>query len=708
MLIVNFPIVTTSVISFSPVIIGPGTTSSTFAVTPSFRPEPITIPRLGNIPLTVPAPRIPYPFIPYPGLPTMTMGNSSSTSTTIPGGLWMFPTLPTTVITSGTITQTFSEDQITSLSSLRRTVQFTTSWVNSNSKGTKRTNTPVPIWIQTGGFYWSPIPLPGINPFPPLPPLGLPPLPGPPCFKAFGIFSIDCPPDKGSPSTHYTSGKPEPTCKTNCGTLDRSDDEESTSTCATETRRTCVPNGQCNTYVGCACPTTTATDYFVTCSSTSCKTTRSQVKTGCYVSASATTTAVGPYCPLDVSVGPDEEQGDTMPQTMTSGPDPFTPGSAVEGGQTVTANGDTAVVGGHTYTIPDDGVPTTITEPGGGVVTIYPSYGGTGHPFTPTATLPTLTSLPTGPPYSGSNCASYTASEVCNGSGGRSSCETQTLCVPSAPRWSTYKTIGSASCPGNQICIRTSIVPQCAQNAIGGVLPRATATATTTPVNLVKLKSRVPATVTAAFITGEPSALVKLKSETEHKKEVVIPDLDFNATESQFTNSSFSSGLSGGELIKRQGFGDDSCLYVITCKKDDNDIPFCATVSKVPCIKASIEANTGGASGTKVTATVKEDGVTVCQASVSCTIFDDILGHEGNCAGNPKFDCGGGNSMNWEWNKIYYTSKKYGGATYPLYLERTVTDKLYFCWQNVGLRALPAACIQDSFAYQQGPCAPYP
>ena len=68
----------------------------------------------------------------------------------------------------------------------------------------------------------------------------------------------------------------------------------------------------------------------------------------------------------------------------------------------------------------------------------------------------------------------------------------------------------------------------------------------------------------------------------------------------------------------------------------------------------------------------------------SCTIFDDALSDQGNCTGIPNFDCGRGDSTTWRWNKIFYTSKIYCGATYPRYLTRTFREKLYFCWQEVG------------------------
>jgi glutamate/tyrosine decarboxylase-like PLP-dependent enzyme len=60
-------------------------------------------------------------------------------------------TLPTTIIISQGTTQTFSIDQITSLSDLRQQTTSTTT-VTHSSSGSTRTDT-ITIPINTGGFY---------------------------------------------------------------------------------------------------------------------------------------------------------------------------------------------------------------------------------------------------------------------------------------------------------------------------------------------------------------------------------------------------------------------------------------------------------------------------------------------------------------------------------------------------------------------------
>ncbi|KAI1847023.1 hypothetical protein JX266_006898 [Neoarthrinium moseri] len=213
--------VTVTVISFLTLSIPSGTTTSTFALTPVFQPPGIGV----------------------------TVGTSTYT----------WPTLPTTVITVSGSTYTYSEDQITSLSTLLSQTTITTTFTDSPSSGSSSSSSssttvvPFIIWVNSGGFYWSPVPgptpPPGPNP-PPLPPRppplpSFPPIPNPPCFKFLDIFSIDCPPDKSKPTTHYTSEHPTPTCKTKCGTLPGN--EQTSSECTTTTQ---TINGA--VHVGCA------------------------------------------------------------------------------------------------------------------------------------------------------------------------------------------------------------------------------------------------------------------------------------------------------------------------------------------------------------------------------------------------------------------------------------------------------------------------
>lgn len=170
-------------------------------------------------------------------------------------------TLPTTVIISNGVTQTFEEDQITSLATLTSsTIGHTTL---TKTSGTSSFTTVVPIWIQQGGFFWKPKPLPQPPYWPILTLPSFPPIPSNPCFKLFGSFKINCPPDKGSKTTRFAPGPPKPTCTANCGTVDND------------------------------CTTSTVTDYWVSCSDKKCSTTRSRELSGCRVRGTTTTTTVG-------------------------------------------------------------------------------------------------------------------------------------------------------------------------------------------------------------------------------------------------------------------------------------------------------------------------------------------------------------------------------------------------------------------------------
>ncbi|KAH8197680.1 hypothetical protein TruAng_008139 [Truncatella angustata] len=287
----------------------------------------------------------------------------------------IYYSLPTTVYASGGITQTFSEDQITTMSDFTGTTTSTTTWTETDSSSTS--TTVVPIIIAPGGFYWSPIPLPTGPKFriPNLP--SPPPIPSPPCFKFLDIFSIDCPPNHNNPTTHFISGPPKPTCTANCGARDTSDDdkdEKSTSTCATETNSVCRTTSgikTCNTYVGCDCVTSTVTDYWVSCSaSDDCSTTSSDVITGCFVTATKTTT--GEYCPMPTYDAALEDVGDgwlngVAPSYTTTA----LPESLIIGGSVYTATSGTVVIGGSTISLISVTVTTVITVDGK-TGTLYP------------------------------------------------------------------------------------------------------------------------------------------------------------------------------------------------------------------------------------------------------------------------------------------------------------------------------------------------
>ncbi|KAK9419930.1 hypothetical protein SUNI508_06936 [Seiridium unicorne] len=345
--------VTTNVISFHNMPIPSGDTTSTFALTSSLKPNPTVI-TVNGVTST----------ITFSAVSTALAG-----TTTDP----VYYSLPTTVYTSGGVTQTFSEDQITTMSDYTATTTSTTTWTDGSSSSSS--TTVVPIIIGPGGFYWSPVPFPTGPKFP-IPQLpSPPPIPSPPCFKFLGIFSIDCPPNHQNPTTHFTSGRPEPTCTANCGTRDDPDDDESsTSTCATETNSVCrTTTGveTCNTYVGCDCVTSTVTDYWVTCSAEdSCSTTSSDVITGCFVTPTATTT--GAYCPLPTYDAGLQEVGEGLPSgiTITYATSTY-PESVAIGSSRYTATSGTVVIGGSTVSLISVTVTTVITV-GGTVGTLYP------------------------------------------------------------------------------------------------------------------------------------------------------------------------------------------------------------------------------------------------------------------------------------------------------------------------------------------------
>ncbi|KAL3428483.1 mutanase [Phlyctema vagabunda] len=349
------PIVT-SVMSFFDMPIPAGSTSLNFALTSSFQPRPLVI-TVGIITTTV------Y-FLPF----TAPAGRVTKPSSFV-------YSLGTTVYVSGGSSQTFSEAQFTDLRTITAPTKITTTLVDTSSGASKSepSTTIIPFWVQVGGFYWSPIPLPKPTPFkiPTIP--EFPPIPTPPCFKLFDIFSIDCPPDKGKPTTTFISAAPTPTCTSGCGT-------RCTANCDTT-----------GTAESTECQKQTVTDYWVSCSADSCKTTRSAIVTGCEVTASATTT--GAYCPVGFNVSPDDDQGDdgagfTRGVTMTTVTDAD---SVLLGGKTYTVSGSIVVIDGTTLTIPDVTTPRTTTI-GGKVITILPGSTHTNQvPSLTTSTIFTTT-----------------------------------------------------------------------------------------------------------------------------------------------------------------------------------------------------------------------------------------------------------------------------------------------------------------------------
>ncbi|PYI09411.1 pectin lyase-like protein [Aspergillus sclerotiicarbonarius CBS 121057] len=363
--------VTTSVISFWPLAVPPGQTSFTFNMTTSFQPPPATI-SVDNLVIVI-----------TPPVQSTHYGSWDSTEpyNTI---------LPTTVVTSGNTTQTFSEAQIACLATMT-TATYITTTLSQNDTGTSTIPTttgagsssssttvvPVIIPVTKGGFYWSPVPNIKGPKFPDPTPPGFPEIPDPSCFTFLGIFSIDCPPNnnKADPTTHYSRGANSPSCSSDCGTLPSktSSSSSSSSSCTTQTVTSCrtyttaTPYSTvCAEYEGCQCSTKTVTDYQVSCELTTCTTTGSSVKTGCYVTEDSSTT--GEYCVSGVTVLPWDEQADNgLPQYLT----PVT-------GTPITTYPESVVNSGTTYT-PTSGIitvgSTTISIPGTPVV-IAPGYTG--------------------------------------------------------------------------------------------------------------------------------------------------------------------------------------------------------------------------------------------------------------------------------------------------------------------------------------------
>jgi hypothetical protein len=112
----------------------------------------------------------------------------------------------------------------------------------------------------------------------------------------------------------------------------------------------------------------------------------------------------------------------------------------------------------------------------GNVTSTGPTSIGSSSPTRTSGSSSSLPTLSTGTPYSGSGCATYTVSKVCNGSGEQSACQTETLCVPSTVTFSTILTQGTATCTSNGICVSTTVFTEC-EETTGGQAKRTIATA---------------------------------------------------------------------------------------------------------------------------------------------------------------------------------------------------------------------------------------
>ncbi|KAB8261806.1 glycosyl hydrolase family 71-domain-containing protein [Aspergillus pseudonomiae] len=277
------PITTTAMSYFNMPVGGGQTRPFSFYLTPSYSPDPVTL-EAGGTSTTL--------FLP----PVSVRSNPPD------GGI--FP----------------------SLSDLATSTVITTTLPVQTSAATSATSTTVvPVWVQAGGFYWSPVPKPtpkpGHIPVPPLP--SFPPIPTASCFKLFDLFSIDCPPNRFLPTTTFSSQAPSPTCtdinSPGCG-------HRCTSNCGSSSSEECT--------------TQTATNYWVTCSGTSCSTTRTATFAGCSVTNSATTTGKG--------------RMDIPPRT-TSTITTSIPEIVIVGGEPYTVTGGAINVDGTTIRVPNVG-----------------------------------------------------------------------------------------------------------------------------------------------------------------------------------------------------------------------------------------------------------------------------------------------------------------------------------------------------------------
>ena len=367
--------------SFWPLYVPSGHGSFTFNMTTMFQPPAVTISaNNGTYVITPPAQSTHY-------------GSWDSTEP-------YNTVLPTTIVSANGTVQTYSEDQITSLATMTTTTYITTVWGESetstatgsgSSSSSSTTLVPVVIPVTKGGFYWSAMPNEKGPKFPTIDPPGFPSIPTPSCFKFLDIFSIDCPPNdnKAAPTSTFSSGPNSPSCSSHCGTLPKEtgssvSSSTSTSTCTTQTVTSCrtlttaTPYSTvCAEYEGCECATKTVTDYAVSCDLTTCTTTSSSVKTGCYVTEESSTT--GEYCVSGVTVLSGDDQGNNgLTQLLTldtASASTSYPESVVISGQAYTPSSGEIVVGGSTLSVPSVTSQTTVTISGTPVV-IYP--GGTG------------------------------------------------------------------------------------------------------------------------------------------------------------------------------------------------------------------------------------------------------------------------------------------------------------------------------------------
>jgi chitinase len=458
-----------------------GIPSTTFNLVSSFSPAPVTIVVSGGDPTVLYPPPISTPYtpqvvvvnstsytaisgvitgpgtdlvtgIPTPTTTTTTVTQTDSGNNTVVVVILPTPsttstpeyTLPSTTSSSGTITYTWSEQQIDSLAKIDSTTSVTTTTADDG----KTTTLVFPV--NTGGFYWDPVSLPDV-PLPTAGPPDLPPIPDFPCFTLFDIFTIDCPPnqDKKHKTTHYTSGKPTSTCTTSCGSLCTFNcDVSSTSTSTTSSDE-------------CSSGTATVTDYWVSCAGTACSTISSATATGCGVTATTTTT--GLYCTTRFDIWSTDDQGENGVESYTATTSTL-PEEVAAGGTTyvVGPNGEVTLGGGEVVTVPTVTAGTTVVTLGGEVLTVDPAV----------ATVITVVVVP----VEASTSSTITSTETIPST---SSTITSTETIPSTTSTSTSSAKDTSTTSSTEKTTSTTSTstapPAVSTQCVGGTLTECTA-----------------------------------------------------------------------------------------------------------------------------------------------------------------------------------------------------------------------------------------
>lgn len=140
--------------------------------------------------------------------------------------------------------------------------------------------------------------------------------------------------------------------------------------------------------------THTVTNHWVSCSSTSCTTTSSNVVTGCYQAGKVTTT--GDYCPL-VTLDPNEDRGTDGTQPVRSVGTVTQPPAVIIGEDLYPVTSGSVYISGTWYGAPSVGGGSMVTTNiNGQAATVYP--GTTSQGFIITTLNTSLTPPPTPDP----------------------------------------------------------------------------------------------------------------------------------------------------------------------------------------------------------------------------------------------------------------------------------------------------------------------